>query len=140
MANLSMRRLVNLELEAAKLDGAPAWLTEEHGPSRHWDLIMQALDRFSYATDLLWAKPYVHEIGGNAPTIRLLDHYSDQALEFADAVASATGKAATYHQAAHVAYAMMDHLPNPHQSHMGSRVYTVTELGEMELTSTSERL
>jgi hypothetical protein len=139
VARLTLNRLLRIEDDAAKMDAAPAWLTEEHGPSRHWDLIMQALDRFSYATDPQWLKPYVYEGDGNAPIMRLLEHYGDPAIEFAETIALATAKAATYRRASEVAYAMMGHLPNPHQCHMGSQVFLVTGPDTMELTVTRER-
>jgi hypothetical protein len=121
VVRLTLNRLRKIEAEATKMDAAPGWLTEEYGLSRYWDLIVMALDRFS-CQDPSWQKPYAYQDGGYAPTGRLLEEYSDAAIEFAGTISEEIGRAETYIKASRVAHKMMAHLPNPHQSHMGSRV------------------
>jgi hypothetical protein len=121
------------------LEAGPDWLNEEHGPTRWHHIIVMALDRHNYDHDPGWCKPYVWQNHSYAPLESLLQEYSDESIKFAGTVADAIALVDTYIDAYNVAFGMMEHLPNPHQCHMGGIAIFLDENG-IELSRTERTL
>lgn len=103
----AFRRLVKTEARIAKMDEGPSWIKEPHGVTRLWDLIFQAMDRFSYDLNPAWRRP--RSWGGDLDT--RLETYPDEAIEYGGKVAGAISKASTYVAASDLAFRMMIGLP-----------------------------
>jgi hypothetical protein len=123
-------RLRKLEAKLTAGNKSGSWVDEPYGAVRFWDLIVAAMDRFSYHQDPAWLKPVVYQDRKYAPTARLLEEYSAGAIEFAVTVCDAIVRVDTYRDAFDIAQKMTGHLPNLKHGQMGSRTISLGKCPE----------